>query len=320
MGRSFSAQARCIWIVVLLCCACRLPGGGAANAQTLFDITFSQFATGTVYTSASGPPADFSLYYPSGLNSNGVICQILSAFTINLTNQPLVCNNPGLGVGNFLMQMGNVSSNVVTLTMQLALDNAVGAQVVFGQSASGSNVTSITLSFPETATDTMQVSSVDGLSDSPTVLYSSSAGLDRSTVQNISFSLNLLLSTFSLSVNGVALASNAPIGTSQPLNQATISIGDTEAQVVGGTGGIDNIVLTAVPVPTVSSISVNGTEVLIGLSTSTNAHYDVQTTTNLLSGAWITIITNVPGVGTLTNFDCGPATGPQQSYRVAAHP
>jgi len=149
------------------------------------------------------------------------------------------------------MQMGNVSSNVVTLNMQLMLDSTVGATVAFGQSGPpGSNVTSITLSFPETSTGTMQVQSVDGPSNSPTVLYSLTTSLVRTNLQTISFSLNLPASTFNLTVNGISLASNAPIGFHQPISQAAISIGDTAGLGSGGSAGIDNILLTAVPVPT----------------------------------------------------------------------
>ncbi len=87
----------------------------------------------------------------------------------------------------------------------------------------------------------------------------------------------------------------------------------------GGNGGIDNIVLAAVPVPNILGIFFNGPNLMLGLTTSTNAHYDLQTTTNL-SGSWNTVVSNVPGTGVLTNFNCGPGGSPQQFYRVAAHP
>ena len=219
------------------------------------------------------------------------------------------------------MQMGNVSSNVVTLDMQLMLDSTVGAMVAFGQSGPpGSNVTSIILSFPETSTGTMQVRSVDGSSNSPAVLYSFGTSLIRTNLQNISFRLDLLASRFSLTVNGVSLASNAPIGFHQPINQAAIHIGDTDSLGNGGSGGIDNIVLTAVPVPNISGIFFSSTNVLVGLTTSTNAYYDVQTTTDLVAGAWSTIYSNVPGTGGPTNFNCGSSANPQKFFRIGAHP
>ena len=166
----------------------------------------------------------------------------------------------------------------------------------------------------------MQVQSLDGLTNSPTVLYSFSTSLVRSNLQTISFRLNLPAATFNLTVNGVSLASNAPIGFHRPINQAEISIGATSDLGTGGSGGIDNIVLVAVPVPNISGISFNGANVLVGLTTSTNAHYDVQTTTDLVSGTWSSIFSNVPGTGGLTNFNCGSSAGPQQFYRVGAHP
>jgi len=321
MGSTLKLSTKCVRLAVVLACAIELLGFNQANAQTSYNITFSQFPLVSVYTNASGPPNDFSSYAASGSNAAGVSTYIFPAFTINLTNQPLVCNNAGQGVGNFSMQMGNVSSSVVTLNMQLMLDSTVGAAVAFGQSGlAGSNVTSIILSFPETSTGTMQVQSVDGPRASPIILYSFATNLVRTNLQNISFSLNLPSFTFSLSVNSVSLASNAPIGSHQPLDQAEISIGATGGLGTGGSGGIDNIVLAAVPVPNVSGIFFSGTNVMVSLTTSTNAHYDVQTTTDLASSVWSTIFSNVPGTGGPTNFNCGSSAGPQQFYRVDAHP
>ncbi len=321
MGSSLKAPIRSVWLAVVIASVIQLLGFRESSAQTLYNITFSQFTPVTAYTNASGPPNDFSAYAASGSNPSGVASYIFPAFTINLTNQPLVCNNAGQGVGNFSMQVGNVSSNVVTLDMQLMLDSTVGATVAFGQSGPpGSNVTSITLSFPETSPGTMRVQSVDGSSNSPTVLYLFTTSLVRTNLQTISFSLNLPASAFSLTVNGVSLASNAPIGFHQPINQAAISIGDTDGLGNGGSGGIDNIVLTAVPVPNISGIFFSGTNVLVGLTTSTNAHYDVQATTDLVSGAWSTLYSNVPGTGGLTNFNCGSSAAPQEFFRVGAHP
>lgn len=321
MGLALRPPARIFWVGLMVASLVGFLAPGESNAQTLYNITFSQFSPASIYTNASGPPNDFSSYVTSGSNPVGVSSFIFPAFTINLTNQPLVCNNAGQGVGNFLMQMGNVSSNVVTLDMQLMLDSVVGATVAFGQfGPPGPNVTAIILRFPETSTNTLQVQSLDGPSGSPTVLYSFATSLVRTNLQNISFNLNLLKSKFSLTVNGVSLASNAPIGSSQPLNQAAIGIGDTDGIGVGGNGGIDNIVLAAVPIPNISNISFSGPNVLVGLPTSTNAHYDVQTTTDLVSGTWSTIFSNVLGTGGLTNFNCGSSASLQQFYRVDAHP
>ena len=321
MGFSLKGSSRSVFLAVIGACAIELLGFQKSSAQTLYNITFGQFTVGTTYTNASGPPNDFSSYAPSGSNPSGVSSYIFPAFTINLTNQPLVCNNAGQGVGKFSMQMGDVSSAVVTLNMQLMLDSMVGAAVAFGQSGpSGSNVTSIILSFPETSRGTMQVQSLDGSTNSPTVLYTLTTSLVRTNLQNVSFTLNLPASAFSLTVNGVSLASNARIGLRQPINQAVISIGDTDGLGNGGSGGIDNIVLASVPVPSVSGISFSGPNVLVGLTTSTNAHYDVQSTTDLVSGAWSTIYSNVPGTGGPTNFDCGSSGVPQLFFRVGAHP
>ena len=321
MGSSLKSPIWNVCLVLAIASVIELLGYRESTAQTLYNITFSQFTVGTTYTNASGPPNDFSAYAPSGSNPSGVSSYIFPAFTINLTNQPLVCNNAGQGFGTFSMQTGNISSNFVTLDMQLMLDSTVGAAVAFGQSGPpGPNVTLIALSFPETSKGTMQVQSLDGPTNSPTVLYSLTTSLVRTNLQTISFNLNLPTSTFSLTVNGVPLASNAPIGSHLPINQAVISIGDTAGLGNGGSAGIDNIVLAAVPVPSISGIFLSGTNVLVGLTTSTSAHYDVQTATDLVSGGWSTIYSNVPGTGVLTNFNCGSSSAPQKFFRVGAHP
>jgi len=323
MGWTLKSPATSFWVGVVAVSFIGLFVSRESNSQTLYNITFSQFTAGSVYTNASGPPGDFSSYVTNGFNASGVSSYIFPGFGINMTNQPLVCNNAGLGVGNFLMEMGNVSSNAVSLNMQLVLDSVVGATVSFGQSGPpGSSITAIMLKFPETSTNTMQVQSLDGPIGSPTVLYSFATNLVRGNLnlQSISVSLNLPTHTFGLTVNGISLANNAPIGFSQPIDQAAIGIGDTEAQGNGGTGGIDNILLTAAPAVSISDIFFSGANVMVGMITSTNAHYDVQTTTDLVSAAWSTIYSNVPGIEGLTNFNCGASASPQQFYRADAHP
>ncbi|HXI83108.1 MAG TPA: hypothetical protein VNL17_03345 [Verrucomicrobiae bacterium] len=320
MGSSLKVSGIGVWLAAVITCVIELLVPVESHAQILYNITFGQFSPGTTYTNASGPPNDFSAYAPGGSNPSGVFSVIFPAF-LNLKNQPLVCNNAGQGVGNFLMQIGNVSSNAVTLSMQLQLDSVVGAKVTFGQSGPpGSNVTSITLNYPETTTNIVAVQSVDGPTNSLTALYSFATSLVRSNLQNINFSLNLPARTFSLSINGVSFANNAPIGSSHPINQAGISIGDTDGLGNGGSGGIDNVVLTAGSAASISGIFFSGADIMLGLTTSTNAHYDVQTTTNLVAGTWSTILSNIAGSGGLTNFNCGPSAAPQQFFRIDAHP
>jgi hypothetical protein len=321
MGWTLKTVARSFWVGVVIASLLGLLGPVDSNAQTLYNINLSQFTPGTPYTNATGPPNDFSSYVISGSNPGGVSTYVVQGFSINLLGKSLACNNAGEGVGNFLMQMGNVSSNAVTLNLLLQLDPVIGATVAFGQSGTpGSNVTSIALSFPDAATNTVQVQSVDGPTGSPTVLYSFTTGLVRSNLQNISFNLNLPAHTFSLSVNGVSFASSAPIGFGQSINQAEISIGDTDNIGSGGSGAMNDIVLTAGPAVSISDIFFSGPNVMVGMVTSTNANYDVQSATSLVSPTWSTIYSNVPGTGGLTNFICGSSASPQQFYRACAHP
>src|SRR5580698_1993926 len=112
MGSSLRARINSVWLVVVVASLITLVGVRRSCAQSLYNITFSQFTAGTIYTNASGPPNDFSSYIASGSNSVGVSSFIVQAYSPGLANKPLACNNAGQGVGNFLMQMGNVSSNV----------------------------------------------------------------------------------------------------------------------------------------------------------------------------------------------------------------
>jgi hypothetical protein len=201
------------------------------------------------------------------------------------------------------------------------LDTGVGATVSFGQSGPpGSNATSVTLSYPNAATNTVQVQSVDGPTNSSALLYSFGTSLARPSLQNISFTLNLPAHTFSLSVNGVSFANNAPVGFAQPINHAAIAIGDIDNIVRGNIGAIANIALVAGPAATILDIFPSGPNVMVGLITSTNAYYDIQATTSLVSPTWSTIYSNVHGTGGLTNFICGSSATPQQFYRACAHP
>jgi hypothetical protein len=68
------------------------------------------------------------------------------------------------------------------------------------------------------------------------------------------------------------------------------------------------------------AISLVGTNVYVIFSTISNDYYDVQSTTDLVSGAWSTIASNFLGTGsTVTNIDVGAATLPKSFYRVGVH-
>jgi hypothetical protein len=54
-------------------------------------------------------------------------------------------------------------------------------------------------------------------------------------------------------------------------------------------------------------------------STISNDLYDVQATTDLVSAAWSTIASNIPGNGTTTNYIDTAAAVPQKFYRVYVH-
>jgi hypothetical protein len=69
--------------------------------------------------------------------------------------------------------------------------------------------------------------------------------------------------------------------------------------------------------PSYVSIAVINTNVSLTFPTISNDVYDVQSTTDLVSGAWSTIASNLAGSGeVITNVDVGGATVPQRFYRV----
>lgn len=77
-------------------------------------------------------------------------------------------------------------------------------------------------------------------------------------------------------------------------------------------------------IPQITAISVAKTNVIINFLTDSNYFYDVQTRTDLVSGSWSTITSNIPSVvgGVLglgfTNYtDIGGAMFPQKFYRIS---
>ena len=68
------------------------------------------------------------------------------------------------------------------------------------------------------------------------------------------------------------------------------------------------------------AIRLVSTNVRLTYSTISNNLYYVQSTTNLVSGSWSTIASNIAGTGGIvTNVDIGAATVPRRFYRVGLH-
>jgi hypothetical protein len=60
--------------------------------------------------------------------------------------------------------------------------------------------------------------------------------------------------------------------------------------------------------------------VTLTFPTVTSVFYDIQSRTNLVSGAWSTITSSIAGTGgAVTNIDVGGATVSRKFYRVAMH-
>jgi hypothetical protein len=69
-----------------------------------------------------------------------------------------------------------------------------------------------------------------------------------------------------------------------------------------------------------TQLAVVGANAVLSFTTTNGPLYDVQSTTDLVSGAWSTIATNLAGTGgVLTYTDTGGATVPKKFYRVNLH-
>jgi hypothetical protein len=74
---------------------------------------------------------------------------------------------------------------------------------------------------------------------------------------------------------------------------------------------------TAPQPPSFVSISISSANVVLTFPTISNAAYYVQSRTNLASGSWSTIASNIVGTGgILTNIDVGAAAVPAKFYRI----
>jgi hypothetical protein len=156
------------------------------------------------------------------------------------------------------MFMGDISSNVVTLDMQLALDSTANAEIWFNQitGAPGFPEYSIRLIFGANSNmnpdaNVVWASSWNG--SVPTPNYSYQTTFSREEVQNIHLVVNGFTDTFDVTVNGVSLGLNVPIGPHPAINNVWIELGDIFTQGAAGQAGIDNILLEASPIPEPSS-------------------------------------------------------------------
>ena len=62
---------------------------------------------------------------------------------------------------------------------------------------------------------------------------------------------------------------------------------------------------------------ITSTNIVLAFPSLSNAFYDVQSKTDLTSGAWSTIASNITGNGgAITNIDIGGAAVPKRFYRV----
>jgi hypothetical protein len=72
-----------------------------------------------------------------------------------------------------------------------------------------------------------------------------------------------------------------------------------------------------IPPPQITRVAVNGTNALVSFPAMWNYSYSVQSTTDLVSGSWSTIASNLIGTYVIvTNIDVGAVTVPKRFYRL----
>jgi probable HAF family extracellular repeat protein len=122
------------------------------------------------------------------------------------------------------------------------------------------------------------------------------------------------------------LNSLIPMNSGWVLQQAN-AINDSGEIVGFGTIGGQTHAFALVPAssPSISapvhvSVWIASTNVFLAFPTVTNLLYDVQSRTDLVSGAWSTMTSNLMGTGgVVTNRDVGGATVSKRFFRVGAH-
>jgi len=71
------------------------------------------------------------------------------------------------------------------------------------------------------------------------------------------------------------------------------------------------------PEPPSVTIAIANTDVVLTFRTVSNYVYDVESRTDLTSGSWSTVASNIAGTsGLVTNVDIGAATAPRRFYRI----
>lgn len=225
-------------------------------AALVYDIDFNGYAPGTSYTSALGPPNDFSTF----TTSQSSTAQIeLSA--LGLTNTPLVTTTSnGAGRASFGMSIAGMTNHIITLRMQLSLGTnsplSTKAGISFYSDVESPNQTVFGVGFDadwsDIDNDPLNIVSYHGLVYLPTNDYSASSVYSRNTPHTLQVSANTLTHTFSVSLDNIPLATNAPFHEGQPLKHISISVGDLGTQGAIGQGAIDNILLDVQPANAVS--------------------------------------------------------------------
>ena len=91
-------------------------------------------------------------------------------------------------------------------------------------------------------------------------------------------------------------------------------------QIVCYGGNNHAVLLTPIGGVQITGVTISHSNVVLGFSTVSNALYDIQSTTNLASTPWSTIVSNIQGLGVATNYtNIGGASLSHKFYRLRVH-
>lgn len=138
-------------------------------------------------------------------------------------------------------------------------------------------------------------------------------------------------SDFGLVGGGGWVEENPPLSFAGPIGESVANLSWYEGQgvQVGSNPSASaaiwdtqrTLVMTwSAPLPVqIQSLLLVGNNCTISFSTISNYLYDVQSRTDMVLGAWSTVISNIPGNDSITNYMDVTAGVPQKFYRIGQH-